>query len=244
MAPIIGISCGVFEGEAQGPGGYDFDRLSRFYSQGLLNQGASPVLLPAFEAQALATAYAARLDGLLLSGGADLDSRLYHAAPDPQTHVQPLRDQSELALFAAFWQARKPIFAICRGLQLINVALGGTLIQDTSFVPSALRHRAEDGRPVVFHELEFLPGGMLRRLAQAERAQVNSFHHQHVGRVAQGLFVGARSPDGLIEGLEWTGDARWLLGVQWHPERALQEPLSAALFAAFVTECGRAPAAA
>lgn len=239
MSLLIGISCGLWAGDGDVRGGFEFDRCSRHYSLGVQNAGALPILLPALDLGANAALLAARLDGLLLSGGPDLDSASYACPLDPSSVVQTARDQSELALFAAFWRAHKPIFAICRGLQLVTVALGGSLTQDTSLLPQAQAHRAPDGQSPLFHPLVFTPGSLLARLAGGTTAQVNSYHHQHVAELAAGLTVTARSTDGLIEGLEWVGDGRWLLGVQWHPERMRDTPFARALFTAFVAACGR-----
>jgi putative glutamine amidotransferase len=182
-----------------------------------------------------------RVRGLILTGGSDVDPALFGEARHPATkRVIPERDAFEIALCHEALRRDLPVLAICRGQQVLNVALGGTLFQDiASQVPGAIEHRSEGARWETSHEVELLPGTRLRAILGKETLAVNSFHHQAVKQVATGLVVAARSPvDGVIEGLE-SRRPQFLLGVQWHPEdffahSAAFEPL----FAALVDACG------
>jgi putative glutamine amidotransferase len=161
-----------------------------------------------------------RLDGLVMSGGSDVDPALYGEEPHATvTQVVRERDDFELALVREALQRDLPLLAICRGHQVLNVATGGTLIQDIPFqLPRAVDHDPERERWETAHEVLVLPGTKLRALVGRDRIAVNSFHHQAVKDLGRSLVVSARSAvDDLIEGIEAT-DRRFVLGVQWHPE--------------------------
>jgi putative glutamine amidotransferase len=175
----------------------------------------SPLLGPSFAARALDGA-----DGLLLTGGEDMDPALYGAQPSP--HLNPPsreRDLFELALFAVARQRELPVLGICRGIQLINVGLGGTLYQDLpSERPGPVAHDAGTARDARSHGVELKPGSRAAAALGGTSFTVNSFHHQAVDRLADGLIASGWSADGLIEAVESPADAPWLLAVQWHPE--------------------------
>lgn len=179
----------------------------------------------------------ARLHGLLLSGGSDVDPALYGAAPHPKLgRVVRERDEFELALVREALARDLPLLAICRGHQVLNVALGGTLVQD---IPSQVQrggdHDARRERWERAHDVDVRPGTRLHAILQRERVSVNSFHHQAIERLGQGLRVSAVAPgDGVVEGVELP-DRRFALGVQWHPEGFWRESHGfQALFDAFV----------
>jgi putative glutamine amidotransferase len=156
------------------------------------------------------------VDGLILSGGTDIDPKHYGAAPHPKLgSIEAERDSFELALFADARARGLPVLAICRGLQLVNVALGGTLWQD---LPSERGvHLQSARRTDRVHPVEVLPDTRLQDALGKALLEVNSFHHQAIRDLAPGLVVNARTSDGVIEGIEGEGDG-WLIGVQWHPE--------------------------
>jgi len=160
--------------------------------------------------------------GLLLSGGGDIASRAYGEEPHPQLLcVDPGRDACEIALALAALQRGMPILGICRGIQLLNVARGGTLIQDIpSQVSGAIQHQATTRGPVASHAISLATGSVLSAIVDAETLDVNSAHHQALGRLGTGLRVTAQAADGVIEGIECT-DGYPLLGVQFHPEELL-----------------------
>lgn len=175
--------------------------------------------------------------GLILTGGEDVDPALYGAVPHAALgEVHAGRDDFELALVRAARARRLPTLAICRGVQIANVALGGTLVQDLpSDRPSALAHDGRWGRSDRVHALHLVAGSRLARAIGATVAVTNSLHHQAVERVADGLVAVAHAPDGVVEAVEWAGDDWWMAGVQWHPEEltTTAEEWDRALFAAF-----------
>jgi putative glutamine amidotransferase len=167
-----------------------------------------------------------KVDGLLLSGGSDIDPALYGEPPHPKLGaVVRARDEFELALTREAIARDVPILAICRGHQVLNVALGGTLLQDIpSVVVAGVDHDARSERWERSHEVRVLQDTRLREILGGETVAVNSFHHQAVDRLGQGLVVSAQSSgDQVIEGIEMP-DRRFVLGVQWHPESFWNRP--------------------
>jgi putative glutamine amidotransferase len=173
------------------------------------------------------------LDGLLFSGGADLDPGSYGAEPHPETNgVRPERDRAELALLEGALARDMPVLAVCRGSQVLNVARGGDLVQH---LPELVGHQGHKQVPGVFadHDVDVLPESKLREVI-GERAPVKSHHHQGYGRLGEGLREAARAEDGTVEAIE-DPSRRFAVGVLWHPE----EGEDAALFAALVEEAKR-----
>jgi len=186
-----------------------------------------------------------RLDGLFLTGAvSNVDPARYGAAlENPASPADPARDHVTLSLIELAVARGLPVLGVCRGFQEINVALGGTLHQAVHDVPGFYDHREnssvsldEQYGPV--HGVEFTPGGLLHTLTGMQRARVNSLHGQGVERLAPGLAVEARAPDGLIEAFRLERTEAFLLGVQWHPEWSFRnDPLSIAIFRAFGAAC-------
>ncbi len=191
----------------------------------VMSAGALPVMIPApagdtFRGDVSLADYAHWLDGLVLHGGADVWPGSYGEQPlRPEWTGDRLRDAYEIALVRAFEAARKPVFGICRGLQLINVAHGGTLYQDIATQkPGARTHRDADAYDLNFHHVEVVPGTRLHQLLRVTQPRINSVHHQGIKDLAPGFLVEATSPDdGIIEAIRHTGEA-WVAAVQWHPE--------------------------
>jgi len=178
--------------------------------------GAIPVVLPVhgdFRAELLD-----RLDGIVLTGGGDVNPTEYQRERSPRTDgVDPQRDRFELELTRAAVGRDTPVLAICRGAQVLNVALGGTLIQDIAAeAPGAEEHWVPERWDQAAHPVRFDPASRLGRLF-GEHAAVNSMHHQALDRLGSGLAAVGRSPDGLIEAVE-APERHFLVGVQWHPE--------------------------
>jgi putative glutamine amidotransferase len=167
------------------------------------------------------SAYVRELDGLVLQGGADVAPQSYGEAPlRPEWAGDRIRDLYEIDLFWEFVIQQKPVLGICRGAQLINVALGGSLYQDIGTqVESAMRHVDLDAYDEHHHEVAIVPGSRLAQLYPGiAHARVNSIHHQSVKALGSGLVVEARAPaDNVVEAIRWTGGS-YVLGVQWHPE--------------------------
>lgn len=174
-------------------------------------------------------------DGVVLAGGVDVDPARYGIVenPHPTVEVDPARDTTEFAVFTAARRASVPTLGICRGMQLMNVALGGTLHQDIpTELPSDVTHNVKGKHPERRdHAVNVKPGTVLAEIAQSETLQVNSRHHQAVEKVAPGVRVSAVAPDGLIEAFETREP--WLLAVQWHPENLRRDPPSRRIFAEF-----------
>jgi putative glutamine amidotransferase len=188
-----------------------------------------------------AGAVVASCAGLVLPGGIDVDPARYGEARHPAvTAVDEARDEYEIALVRAALAADLPVLAICRGLQVMNVAAGGSLIQDIpSQIGTPVTHQVSDPKDAIAHDVSIAAGSRLQELmgsaAVGGRLPVNSRHHQAVGRIAQGFVVTSRASDGVIEALE-RPDARFCVGVQWHPENFIESgtflPLFAGLLAA------------
>ena len=184
-----------------------------------------------------------RVDGVLLTGGLDVDPSLYGQTADPTTETAPERDRFEIPLSRTAVERGVPLLAICRGVQVLNVAAGGTLLQD---IPSALRsdlsHSIDVPKDAVAHQVSVEPETMLARALGSgpvpETCDVNSRHHQAVDRVAPEFIVSAVSPDGVIEAIERPG-VPFCIGVQWHPENFWRTGEFSGLFEAFV-EAARA----
>lgn len=186
-----------------------------------------------------------RLDGVLLAGGVDVDPANYREAPHPRLgNIDPPRDAVELQLARWAIEDDKPLLGLCRGLQVLNVARGGTLHQDLEAQrPGAIKHdyfpNAGFGRDFLAHEVVLTGGTRLARTFAAGEIAVNSMHHQGIDRLGAGLIAAAHAPDGLVEAVELPG-ARFMLGVQWHPETLEdKDPRTRDLFAGFVDAARR-----
>ncbi len=212
-------------------------RLNNAYVAALESAGIVPVVVPPLASEESVDAILTRVDGVLLSGGEDVEPSLYGQPRSSECGVSNLgRDRTEIALVKAAQERRMPILAICRGPQLLNVALGGTLIQDIpSEVPNALAHDVREDRSERVHDVTIDEGSRIADAIGSTSITVNSLHHQSVKNVAPGLKVTARAPDGIIEGLESDSDDWWVMAVQWHPEEMNDspEPWDRGLFKAF-----------
>lgn len=205
--------------------------------------GCLPVLIPAVGSKLDLCTLLDRLDGLLLTGSPSNvhPSRYGGAASHPETLHDPERDATTLPLIREAIARDLPVLAICRGIQELNVALGGTLHQRVHELPGRLNHRSQKDSPGgpygPAHSVALTPGGLLAKLAGTTEVMVNSLHSQGIDRPAPKLRVEAVAPDGQIEAVSLPG-ARFVVGVQWHPEyRVLENPLSSALFSAFARAC-------
>lgn len=212
------------------------------YVDALLNADALPVLLPAALPPQDLPALIDKFDGFLFSGGLDLDPDLFGAEMLPSVYgVDPQRDAFELALIPLVVAADKPLLAICRGLQALNVALGGSLYVDlASELPQAQKHDYYPyfSRQKIAHNVQIEPASRLANIVGAATLATNSLHHQAARRIGAGLQVNAWAVDGVIEGLEMP-ERSFVLGTQWHPECLGESPASRALFAAFTSACAQ-----
>lgn len=237
--PIIGIS-----------GSIDKDETRQFilidYMRAVLFAGGIPVIMSIDMDEAEIKECLCRLDGVLLAGGSDLAPELYGEEPcEALGEVNPLRDRFEISLLKLAYERDMPVFGICRGIQSMAVAFGGTLYQD---IP--LEHRAPVGCDQIVHaqacasntashSVSVAPDSLLRKCLPSDEFMVNSFHHQAVKKAPKGFTICAHTPDGIIEGIEAEGKT-FFIGVQWHPERMYaSDEASAMLFKAHIDACIR-----
>ena len=229
--PVIGLTL-----DSEAPGGYaklPWYALRENYCAAVMRAGGLPVLLP--HEPAAAGAYLDGLDGLVVTGGAfDVDPAIFGAeARHATVTTKDRRTAFEIAVTRGAVGRDLPVLGICGGQQLLNVVLGGTLIQHIpDEVDGALAHEQPNPRDEPGHGVAVTPGTLLHRVCGSERLEVNSAHHQAAKEVGPGVTVNARAPDGVIEGIE-RADRRFCLGVQWHPEYAVSSA-DEAIFAAFI----------
>ncbi|WP_353893050.1 gamma-glutamyl-gamma-aminobutyrate hydrolase family protein [Proteinivorax hydrogeniformans] len=201
---------------------YDYQRnvhwLGDDYCSAISQCGAVPVLIPSSLPQKQVLALVNQLDGLLLSGGDDVNPLSFGQEPvENMGLVDPLRDNLELTLTKEFMRTQKPILGICRGLQVINIVLGGTIIQDlSSHCKKWIGHSQKGTRSYASHSVEIVRDSLLYSIVDKDTIYTNSFHHQAVDKLGKDLIVNCRSKDGLVEGVEHK--EKQILGVQWHPE--------------------------
>ena len=212
-------------------------RLNTAYLIALEAAGVIPVVSPPPADVGTAAGLLERVDGLVLTGGEDIDPAHYGAVRHPATDdPHAARDAWELALVGAARRRGMPVLAICRGMQVLNVGLGGTLIQDIpSQHPTSIVHADAAARRERVHPIDCDAGSRIEAALGGRALAVNSSHHQAVDRIAPGLRASARAPDGIIEGIETVDEGWWAVGAQWHPEElvATQEPWDRTLFATF-----------
>jgi putative glutamine amidotransferase len=202
--------------------------------------GALPLLIPSTDAPLDIAAVLGAVDGLLFTGSpSNVAPSHYGTTARSGTEMDERRDATTLPLLRAAITAGRPLLAICRGFQELNVALGGSLHQHVHEIPGRLDHREPEDLPLEVeygpaHTIAITPNGLLARLCGLADANVNSLHHQGIDHLAPGLRIEATAPDGQIEAVSLDGAKAFLLGVQWHPEwRFARDPLSSAIFAGF-----------
>ncbi|MEU9235467.1 gamma-glutamyl-gamma-aminobutyrate hydrolase family protein [Streptomyces subrutilus] len=222
--PLIGITTYIEDSTRYGVWDLATSLVPAGYYELVQAAGGAAVLLPPDEPGAAAEVLS-RVDGLVVAGGPDVDPVHYGAARDPRTGPPAtVRDHWELALITAALEADVPVLGVCRGMQALNVALGGTLVQhlDGHFdTPGAMS----------WHPVRPVPGTRYAALVP-EEAEVPTYHHQAVDRLGRGLIASAHAADGTVEAVELPDPARWVLGVQWHPERDKDTRVMSSLVAA------------
>lgn len=233
LAPLIGITTSLSVGATP-----ERAYVNTAYVRAVQDAGGIPVLLPPHLTAAAQQALWPRLAGLLLTGGGDIDPARFGHARHPKTDdVAPARDDIELALTRRALDDDVPVLGVCRGIQVLNVALGGTLVQDLpSERPGPIAHSQREPRHEPTHAVKVMgEGTRLGRVLGCLELQVNSMHHQAIDRLGAGLREVAWAPDGVIEGIEIPGDERFVLGVQWHPEELVgHDPAARNLFTALI----------
>ncbi|HUW95163.1 MAG TPA: gamma-glutamyl-gamma-aminobutyrate hydrolase family protein [Anaerolineae bacterium] len=204
------------------------------YYQALLAAGALPIVIPNVDDRTTLGEYLDRLDGFLFTGGPDVPPQAYGQPKHPQTvECDPKRFACDRLLAELVRERGIPVLAICLGMQLLNVAYGGTLIQH---LETSVRHAAIDEGNDSFHSIVLEEDSLLHHVLGSTELEVNSAHHQAVDRLAPRLRVLTRASDGIVEAVQKT-DRGFFLGVQWHPERILDRAQQRAIFAAFVEAC-------
>ena len=241
--PLIGLTSAswfISEWTERAPG-QATDFVARDYTHGVENAGGIPVMIPAARTPENAADVLDRLDGLLLTGGVDICPRFY--GQEPMLGLKDLdyeRDVTEFELTRAAVERKMPILGVCRGIQLLNAALGGTLYQDIhTQVEGCQNHTPRVPKRINSHMATIVPGTRLHRIAGQDRIMVNSQHHQAVRDLAPGLVITARADDGIVEAVE-NPDYPFMLAVQWHPEGTWPtDKTSEAIFKAFIQAAGR-----
>jgi len=230
--PLVGVTTSITVGQTP-----ERAYVNSAYLHAVQQAGGVPVLLPPQLSAASLERLGRGLDALLLTGGGDMDPAHFGESPHPSLYeVAPARDTLELGVIQSALDRKRPILAICRGIQVLNVALGGSLHQDVGTDPGTeVAHSQKEARDQTTHKITVTPGSRLARVMGADEVEVNSFHHQVIKSLGRGLTAVAWAPDHLIEGVELEDDMRWVLGVQWHPEHLTKDSEPARrLFAALV----------
>jgi putative glutamine amidotransferase len=235
IRPRVGIPWRTSEEEAQN----NRPKIAN-YEEAVRKAGGEPVLV-SLKNRAEQDRVIPTLDAFVLPGSpADVEPAEYGATNKGMSAPADMpRELADRAILAHAFAEKKPVLAICYGCQLLNVYLGGTLIQDVrSELGTTAPHRKKDLSPEPtddpIHGAKFEPVSRLAEIASDEQAKINSSHHQAIAKPGKNLRVTAHSTDGVIEGVEWTGDSNWVVGVQWHPERMLGDAFSERLFRDFV----------
>jgi putative glutamine amidotransferase len=231
-APLIGVSTSITVGK-------DPERayVNSAYVHAVQQAGGVPVALPPQLSGTSTERLGAELSGLLLTGGGDVDPTIFQETPHHTLYdVSPSRDALEISVLHLAMQRGLPVLAVCRGVQVLNVALGGSLHQDVGTGPGTeLLHSQTEPRDQPTHKVKIAPGSRLAETLGADELEVNSMHHQAINRLGRGLAAVAWAPDQIVEGVELGDPARFVLGVQWHPEELVGHSESARrLFAALV----------
>ena len=232
MKPLIGLTPSISDNKK-------LLNMNRDYMDAVQRSGALPVVLPATDDESVLSAIYDRLDGIVFTGGADLVPALYRQETLPVCgSTEPIRDALEMYLMKRCLEDGKPLLAICRGFEVLNVALGGTLYQDIETQrPDSLFHPCYDTPADQVHAASLVPDTRLMSIMGMKEVRVNSRHHQGICEVGKGLTVSAYASDGLIEGLELP-DHPFAVGIQWHPETlSTFAPEEQAIFNAFRQAC-------
>jgi putative glutamine amidotransferase len=239
--PLIGITTQTLQAIDGIPEGLPQSVvMNQRYYHATAMAGAAPVLIPLLDDAETLRAIYERMDGILIPGGVDVDPTAFGEKPHEKLgRIDPARDRVELQLVKWAVEDHKPVLGLCRGLQVINVALGGTLYQDLEAeFPNSIKHDYFPNygfeRDYLAHDVAIASGSRLQHALVADSIPVNSMHHQGIKVLGRGLAASATAPDGLIEAAEGTGDS-FLVGVQWHPEVfEATDPHTEHLFSEFI----------
>ncbi|HHX24138.1 MAG TPA: gamma-glutamyl-gamma-aminobutyrate hydrolase family protein [Thermoanaerobacterales bacterium] len=227
MLPLIGITMYVNTNEG-------IAKINQKYYEAVQRAGGIPLAIPPFMQKEAIEALAYKLDGLILSGGPDIDPFYYKETPHPCLgKVCSIRDKAEISIADQMIKLSKPVLGICRGMQVLNVIMGGSLYQDIeSEIKESLKHKQDEPRSCKTHEIEIIKEeSLIYRIIKQKRIRVNSFHHQSVKTPAPGMLITAVASDGVVEAIESAQSGKiFCLGVQWHPEELIEDPANFKLF--------------
>lgn len=231
--PVIGITANSLFAEGGAFPGMEKVHVNRPYLSAVEQAGGIPVLLPTVRDKNTVAGQLERVDAVILSGGGDINPLLFGEEPEPKLgFVLADRDEYEIELTRLSRRSGKPLLAICRGLQIVNVAFGGSLYQDiySQAANCRIKHSQDSRSDFAGHSIDVVPGSLLHAITGKTALTVNSFHHQAVKQVADGFIATALARDGMIEAIEKPGET-FLLAVQWHPEMLVDtDPLMLRLF--------------
>ena len=222
---LIGISGSILKETAAPFSGYNRAYVNEDYVHAIIKAGGTPIILPVTTDENIIRDLVSRLDGLILSGGHDVQPKLYGENPLRKIgEIFPDRDVFDLTLLEFAKEKQIPILGICRGFQILNVYHGGSLYQDLDYLTNELKiaHSQASGPTVLTHEVSVKAGSMFSKIVQNDRLEVNSFHHQAVKDLGKELTAVAHADDGIVEAFE-LDTYPWLLGVQFHPEMLHRE---------------------
>ncbi len=231
--PVIGISMSMLSDSSGIFANYERAYVNDDYIRSVRESGGIPLMLPILEEEDIIDFYAQTMDALILSGGHDVDPHLYGEELEQKTgDIYPRRDEYDLKLIHKMVELKKPIFGICRGFQLLNVAFGGTLLQDLSLSEKKLlKHWQNQNCSLPTQKVSFEGDNFFTKIYGRE-LMVNSWHHQVLKKVAPCFEVCARTSDGVVEAIE--DKKRYIIGVQWHPEMMSREDIHKKMFENFI----------
>lgn len=235
MKPVIGITSGHGYKETN-----KFNTVKTTYADAVLMGGGIPLIIPVVHDEEIIGNYLDLVDGILFTGGEDISPLAYGENPMKEVaNISYDRDEMELALYKGAYDRKIPILGICRGLQLINVAMGGTLYQDLNLqLPQALGHVSTYDITRGYHNIEIKEDTVLHEIFGLEKINVNSNHHQSIKDLGKALKINSLSTEGIIEGIESPKDDNFVLGVQFHPEAMVHKHKEfIGIFEYFVKRC-------
>lgn len=234
MKPLIGVTSSMEVDEA-------YYMMSAANVKAVLQAGGIPLILPYLTEETDVKQIAAKIDGLFTPGGYDIDPTLFHEEPHPGLGtIIPARDRFEMYLVGEMLKLDKPILGVCRGTQILNIAMGGDMYQDiySQSAASLLQHQQKAPLGHGSHFVHIQKNTLLHRLTESEKIRVNSRHHQANRRVESPLIISGKASDDIVEAIEST-EHRFVLGLQWHPENmaAHQDDASIRIFKGFIDAC-------
>lgn len=237
--PIIGITSNILITEGGSLPGTERVSVSNDYIKAVLQAGAVPMVLPVVTDKEIIKYQSDVIDGLLLSGGYDVDPLLFGEEPAKKLgFVYPARDIHEIELIKAIYHDNKPILGICRGIQVINIVFGGTLYQDLAEIQGGIKHMQNAPKDAASHTVRVSADSILHEIF-GEKVVTNSFHHQAVKELGSDFIISAKTKDGIVEAIEIPGE-RFIVAVQWHPEMMVKGHIGMQrLFSEFVADAAK-----